>query len=102
MYPKRELYTWSGKHFGTQQGDSLFTHRGVKVGYFVGDVVYSNDGLYLGELKSERLVADQSRTGPPKRGLNARAAADQRDVIGGHAPLPPPGFDDFADPDDFR
>ena len=48
------FWTWSGECFGYRKDDRLFTYGGKQAGKFYGDEVYSSDGRYLGELKSEK------------------------------------------------
>ena len=44
------FWTWSIWFFGCHRGDWLFTHRGKCAGYFAGDIIYSIQGHYLGEV----------------------------------------------------
>jgi hypothetical protein len=45
------MWTWGGECFGYQNGHSLFTYFGRKVGRFHNGEIYGSDGRYLGEIK---------------------------------------------------
>ncbi len=49
-------WTWSGRCFGYQSGNSLRTHDGYDVGRFHGEEIYGEDGRYLGEVKNEKFL----------------------------------------------
>ena len=55
------LWTWSGKCFGYRDKDNLWTHDGRHVGRFYGEEIYGSNGVYLGEVRSKRLITNKSK-----------------------------------------
>jgi len=55
------IWTLGGTCFGYRDGDKLWDHEGHHVGTFQGDEVYSLDGRYLGEIKENLLIINQSK-----------------------------------------
>lgn len=55
------IWTLGGTCFGYRDGDKLWDHEGHHVGTFQGDEVYGLDGCYLGEIKDNLLIIDQSQ-----------------------------------------
>ena len=96
------LWTWGGTYFGRREENSLFTHNGVEVGQFHGDEIYGEDGRYLGELKSGKLVTNTSKTSQRRSGFSPRSRMGyiaSMDYVGS---VMYAGYDDFPDPNSFR
>lgn len=97
------LHTWSGTSFGYRDGDDLRTHNGNHVGRFVGDEVYGPDGLYLGELRSDRLITRSSRKGTRRAGFTPFASVvgfvNHVDYVGS---VMIAGYEDFPAPEQLE
>lgn len=99
----KSVFTWSGLHFGTLEGDDLWSHHGKHVGRRHGSDIYAPNGRYLGELMSNgRLKVNKAKAAllgpgfvpaPPReksaRGISCEGLAFYL------------GFEDFPHPDLF-
>jgi hypothetical protein len=61
-----------GEFAGWRFGDELYSSGGENVGYFVDDIVYSNDGHYLAEMHSDDRIGKKLGVAHGVRGPRAR------------------------------
>ena len=96
------LWTWGGTYFGKREGDSLFTLNGVEAGRFHGDEIYGADGAYLGELKSGKLITNQSKKSKQKGSFSPRHKGGHVGYVGHVGTVMYVGHEDFPDPETFQ
>ncbi len=92
------FWTWSGKSFGYRNGDNLFTASGHHVGYFDGDEIYAcSDGLYLGEVKNNRLITNLQKSNRRKSSRATIAGSSYVDHVDYVGNVMYAGYEDFPE-----
>jgi hypothetical protein len=95
------LWTWGGECFGYRRDDSLFAHHGTDVGRFHGDEIYGADGLYLGELRSGKLITDTRKENRRKTPFSPQRAGSYVRYVNHVGTVMYVGFVDFPSPETF-
>ncbi len=94
------VHTWKGKYFGWIDSSGLFAADGRHVGEFRKENVFSENGLYLGELMEGRLITNSLKkdthtspgfwptANPDGAPLHRPADETPRKMLDGYEPFP--------------
>jgi hypothetical protein len=91
--------TWGGKYFGWIEDGGLFARDGRHVGEFRKEIIFGENGNYLGELRDGRLITSEIRKethSSPGFWPNHNAGGGPAVVPADEAPIDlPDGYEDF-------